>query len=910
MDDKLRKHGKASELNTKNGAVNNSAASQTSITNRLERLETEINLMLQLSSKQPRKSENTKNSKLKDKQIGMVKQIAMINEGVQSSLMNKNKMSDKGTTSKHGRPSVKFYNCEAPNNVPIEDELCLPLPRIPSQQKQTTEPPKENVKKDKKALKKKGICRCKKKHSNSALNKSFLSVSSPHTKPNPKARSRSADTVATANADPKIEKELGDLSPADANASNLTKMKIISRSCPASAHDFNDLCNLVVDLKKSHNLAKGISEQWKDKFINMQNSCDTLKGLQEQTDAQKKFLSVCFQTEMQHRKMLESILYDSVKECKNCKTGKEQLSEVKESLELQKSQNEELINVCDSLRNELALSEERLKGLQKSTEDGFKANKALIEKFESNEELSKSQASQRTEEFKKQIQDHLSEIEELRITCAKNAEWACEESTLKAKLMQENKYLLRKVSCSRQKEQKQLDQINILRQALLKVGKNDPKVKKLVHALQKYDYDNQMLLENNVTAAHMQLAEISPLNNLDTVNAAEAKNLISELTSVIKIQSSRIQELIDMTSDMAVVESSADQSDQAPSQEQKNQLEMARKEIEEVKGRYAALVTSVREMRKKNKSQIAEDTQAKTALQNEIANLSKLLDESKTNIANQAETIDKLEKEMSAKTDQIFHLQKEIKVSKQEKNEINNKLMEIERENKVLRLSNNRLRMDAIRQESIVNNLEKKFELHRHEQVLKSLAIDKEKEHALRAAQFATDKLMETMEDFRLQSQSQTKVRHVLTKLLHDKDEQLRATIDKVSSMTLDPQKVVDALKKIQPTCHINLMSESSEFGCETAIDVHYTGNDEVVEALTNAKLPSERLIDLQSEFANFLENNNDKYTDDYFNGYTDKTYDRTEDESEYDTPQLYTLHEEAEEDEEDEKPPQNNDKR
>lgn len=84
----------------------------------------------------------------------------------------------------------------------------------------------------------------------------------------------------------------------------------------------------------------------------------------------------------------------------------------------------------------------------------------------------------------------------MRITCAKNAEWACEESTLKAKLMQENKYLLRKVSCSRQKEQKQLDQINILRQALLKVGKNDPKVKKLVHALQKYDYDNQMLLEN------------------------------------------------------------------------------------------------------------------------------------------------------------------------------------------------------------------------------------------------------------------------------------------------------------------------------------------------------------------------------------------------------------------------------
>lgn len=38
-----------------------------------------------------------------------------------------------------------------------------------------------------------------------------------------------------------------------------------------------------------------------------------------------------------------------------------------------------------------------------------------------------------------------------------------------------------------------------------------------------------------------------------------AKNLISELTSVIKIQSSRIQELIDMTSDMAVVESSATQ---------------------------------------------------------------------------------------------------------------------------------------------------------------------------------------------------------------------------------------------------------------------------------------------------------------------------------------------------------------
>lgn len=56
----------------------------------------------------------------------------------------------------------------------------------------------------------------------------------------------------------------------------------------------------------------------------------------------------------------------------------------------------------------------------------------------------------------------------------------------------------------------------------------------------------------------------------------------------------------------------------------------------------------------------------------------------------------------------------------------------------------------------------------------------KEKQKAVCAARFATQKLLDTVADFQRQVDAQKKVQLLLTKMLHEKDDQLRRVKSKV----------------------------------------------------------------------------------------------------------------------------------
>lgn len=63
--------------------------------------------------------------------------------------------------------------------------------------------------------------------------------------------------------------------------------------------------------------------------------------------------------------------------------------------------------------------------------------------------------------------------------------------------------------------------------------------------------------------------------------------------------------------------------------------------------------------------------------------------------------------------------------------------------------------------------------------------LGKEKAKAVCAAKFATQRLLDTVADFQRQVEAQKKVQLLLTRMLHEKDEQLRLVTSRVTSFTL-----------------------------------------------------------------------------------------------------------------------------
>ncbi|KAF2889274.1 hypothetical protein ILUMI_16001, partial [Ignelater luminosus] len=78
------------------------------------------------------------------------------------------------------------------------------------------------------------------------------------------------------------------------------------------------------------------------------------------------------------------------------------------------------------------------------------------------------------------------------------------------------------------------------------------------------------------------------------------------------------------------------------------------------------------------------------------------------------------------------------------------------------------------KQQRLISNLEQKALLLQKENTLQMQLVLKQKDQAMNAARFATQKLLETVCDFQNQMETHKKIQYMLTKMLHEKEEELK----------------------------------------------------------------------------------------------------------------------------------------
>ncbi|KAG5868108.1 hypothetical protein JTB14_034638 [Gonioctena quinquepunctata] len=91
-------------------------------------------------------------------------------------------------------------------------------------------------------------------------------------------------------------------------------------------------------------------------------------------------------------------------------------------------------------------------------------------------------------------------------------------------------------------------------------------------------------------------------------------------------------------------------------------------------------------------------------------------------------------------------------------------------------------RFDESQQEALTQ-LQKQVAAQRRRWEQERAILADEKDKAVKAAKFATQKLIDTVADFQKQVDAQKKVQVMLTKMLHDKEEELQAIHRKMSSI-------------------------------------------------------------------------------------------------------------------------------
>lgn len=83
-------------------------------------------------------------------------------------------------------------------------------------------------------------------------------------------------------------------------------------------------------------------------------------------------------------------------------------------------------------------------------------------------------------------------------------------------------------------------------------------------------------------------------------------------------------------------------------------------------------------------------------------------------------------------------------------------------------------------QEEMIESLQRQLKQQEVEWIRNSQLLLQEKEKAIEAAKFATQKLVDTVQDFQKQVDAHQQVQKMLTALLQEKDEKIRFTLDQV----------------------------------------------------------------------------------------------------------------------------------
>ncbi|KAJ8935171.1 hypothetical protein NQ318_000832 [Aromia moschata] len=138
-------------------------------------------------------------------------------------------------------------------------------------------------------------------------------------------------------------------------------------------------------------------------------------------------------------------------------------------------------------------------------------------------------------------------------------------------------------------------------------------------------------------------------------------------------------------------------------------------------------------------------------------------------------THSELENELNEKE----HLLKKLKKLDCQKIQLTNEMKELE---KLLQCYHQSHQCDE-KQQNALANLQKQIEQQRHEWEAQKENLYAEKEKAVAAAKFATQKLLDTVADFQSQVNTQRKVQNMLTKMLHEKEEELNKIKSKMISI-------------------------------------------------------------------------------------------------------------------------------
>lgn len=93
---------------------------------------------------------------------------------------------------------------------------------------------------------------------------------------------------------------------------------------------------------------------------------------------------------------------------------------------------------------------------------------------------------------------------------------------------------------------------------------------------------------------------------------------------------------------------------------------------------------------------------------------------------------------------------------------------------------------DMEKRHLLITYLEQQVALQQKEWELQKQVMCKEKCRALHAAHFATQKLLETVDDFQNQVETQKRVQRMLAGMLQEKEEKLRVVSSQVSSQEVN----------------------------------------------------------------------------------------------------------------------------
>ncbi|XP_023012318.1 uncharacterized protein isoform X2 [Leptinotarsa decemlineata] len=325
------------------------------------------------------------------------------------------------------------------------------------------------------------------------------------------------------------------------------------------------------------------------------------------------------------------------------------------------------------------------------------------------------------------------------------------------------------------------------------------------------EYEKYAIKYATLEKKYQQQCELAVENerNYET-EREELKNLVEELTNVVKQNKMTLLQLSDINKHQEAL---------IASQSAILLEKMAESEIEMLRNRSMELENEIDDLRKSLEEPCSKETCI--SLAEELEELKVALSREKDNelvqekiIQDQSQTIANLHSQIKEKISELSRAREESNIAEEEINKINDVLIkkhkELEKEmsekdhllQKLRKLESQKtaltremMELEKVldryceeksgdeSQQMAIAKLQKEVAEQSREWELQKAILADEKEKAVKAAKFATQKLIDTVADFQKQVDAQKKVQLMLTKMLHDKEEELQIIHWKISSI-------------------------------------------------------------------------------------------------------------------------------